>query len=186
MEDRDILKLYAERSEDAILETKEKYGKYLRTIVHRILSNAEDEEEVMDDVYLSVWKALEFSKPVHLQAYLSRIARNHAITRLRMNRGLKRGGREVVLSVEELSEVVRGTEDVESRYSEEELRKIIEEFLRGLKENERSVFIFRYYYFESVKEIAKAEHINEATLRVMLHRIRRKLRERLLEEGYEV
>ena len=186
MEDSQIVALYFQRSERAIDETAKKYGKYCYHIAYNILRNREDTEETVSDTYLGAWATIPPHKPVVLSTFLGKIARRTAIKRYQHSRTQKRGGGEVALALEELSEFLSDGQNPESTIENAELTKLLNDFLRALPKEERSVFVCRYWYFDSIEDIASRFRYSESKVKMMLKRSRDRLREHLLKEGVVV
>ncbi len=184
MEDNQIVELYWQRSEDAIPETAEKYGKYLHSISYRVLSDTEDAEECVNDSYVDAWNAMPPHRPSILSTFLGKITRRISIDRWRKKNAEKRGGGEITLALDELEECVSGSGSVEDEAERRELRAALNGFLLTLGESERKVFLCRYWYLEPVPVIAKRFAFSESKVTSMLHRTRGKLRTLLEKEGY--
>ena len=182
MEDGQILDLYWARSESAIAETAAKYGGYCYTIAIHILTNNEDAEESVNDTYLAAWNAIPPRRPKLLAPFLGRITRNLAIDRLRTRNRDKRGGGEAALALEELEEVVGGSESPESAALQKELADSINRFLDQLPRTERRVFLLRYWYVEPIADIADKTGFSPSKVTSMLHRIRGNLKKQLMKE----
>lgn len=183
MEDTKIIELYFAREEGAIAETDKKYGPYCRAIAYRILQNLSDSEECVNDTWLRAWNAMPPQRPSVLRQFLAKITRNLSLDRLRGANAEKRGGGEAVLALEELGECVSMDGDPATQLELEELKQAIGEFLQGLPERERSIFLRRYFYLEKPEQIAKAYLLKKANVRLILSRTRQKLRECLQKEG---
>lgn len=184
MEDQDIIELYWARSEEAIQETAVKYGVYCGAIIRRLLGDGRDSEECLNDTWLGAWNTMPPQRPLHLPAFLGRIARNTALDRYSYNRAKKRcGGFETVL--EELSECVGGS-PVEEDFNARRLGEAISAYLDTVSPAARRVFLRRYWHCESVEEIAAAAGFTRAKVRSLLHRARKGLREYLIREGYDL
>lgn len=184
MEDQQIIDLYFDRNEQAITETNVKYGKLCHSIAYNILSNREDSEECVNDTYIGVWNAIPPTRPDNLMAFVCRIARNLSLKRLEYLKREKRSA-DVILSLDELSAVLpdeRYAPDV----SDEDVGRLISQFLRTQKEDVRNVFIRKYYFFDSVKEIAERYSFTESKVKNMLFFIRNKLKDYLIKEGVEI
>ena len=153
MEDQKIIALYHNRDESAITETDWKYGVYCRTIAMNILSVREDAEECVNDTWHIAWIRMPPEVPHSLRAFLGRITRNFSISRFRAGRAQKRyNGMELMLS--ELEECVPSAVSVERTVEEKELGEQISDWLETLDENDRVLFIRRYWYGEAVRELA--------------------------------
>lgn len=180
MDDQKIVALYWERSERAIRETQKKYEKYCYYIAYRILYIHEDAEECVNDTYLRAWNAMPPQKPGKLQAFLGKITRNIALNRYEYDRAEKRA--DTVRDIgEEFWECVP-SEDV-SLEEEYVLRELINGFLRSLSQEQRIVFMQRYWYLCSIKEIAEQRGMSENHVKVTLHRLRERFRAYWEEEG---
>lgn len=183
MEDSQIVALYFQRSEQAIDETARKYGSYCYQIAYNILQNREDAEEAVSDTYLGAWATIPPHKPMMLSTFLGKIARRTAIKRYRKDRAQKRGGGEVALALDELSEFLSDGQSPESAMENAELTKLLNEFLRALPKEERSVFLCRYWYFDSIEAIAGRFGFSQSKVKSMLARTRKKLYTMLQREG---
>ncbi len=178
-----ILQLFA-RNEEGLLLADRQYGKLCRAIARNILKSDEDAEECVSDGYLTLWNTVPPERPRSLCAYLSRIVRNLAFNRYKAERREKRGGGELALILDELSEVIPGGESGEDALLQKELLQEIEDFLRGCTQRERSIFVRRYFYAEAFHDIGKAFGMKETAVRMSLSRTREKLRTYLQEKGY--
>ena len=183
MEDQGIVALFFERSEQAIVETDKKYGGYCYSIAYNILSSREDSEESVNDTYLTAWNTIPPRKPNLLNAFLGKITRHISIDRWRKRSAQKRGGKEMILALDELNECV-GSQGLEAEISRRELTRSLNDFLAALPETERNVFLSRYWYLDSIEAITKITGFSRSKVTSMLHRTRGKLRKRLSEEGY--
>ena len=181
VDDSEIIRLYQERSEQAIGETRAKYGPYCAAIAYRILASIEDSEECVSDVWQRAWASIPPAKPDNLRAYLGKIARNQALSRLRENGAKKRGGG-AVLALEELRECVSAEDTPEDAVIRSQLSDAVNRFLAALPQEKRAVFVLRYWYLYSSAEIAKKTGIRENTVRTMLFRLRRQLKTHLEKE----
>ena len=184
MDDQQIIDLYFDRNEQAITETDVKYGKLCHSIAYNILSNREDTEECVNDTYIGVWNAIPPTRPDNFMAFVCRIARNLSLKRLEFLKREKRSA-DVILSLDELSAVLpdeRYAPDV----SDEDVGRLISQFLRTQKEDVRNVFIRKYYFFDSVKEIAERYSFTESKVKNMLFYTRNKLKDYLIKEGVEI
>lgn len=182
MEDKQIVDLYLARDERAIAETDRAYGSLCRGLSRRILKNAEDAEECVNDGYLRLWQRIPPERPASLGSYLTRIVRNLCLDRLRQQGAVKRGGSAVTVSLDELAQVT-GRGSVESGLLAQELGRAVDRFLRTQSDTAREVFLRRYYYFDARSEIAARCGISAAQVSVLLSRTRKRLRHYLKEEG---
>lgn len=182
MEDHKIIDLYWARCEDAIAETKAKYGAYCASIAERILFSAEDSEECVSDACLRVWNSVPPNRPENLKAYIGKITRNLALNRLRDTAAKRRG--EVPLVFEELSLADPRTAETET--DGRLLSEAVTAFLRTLRPGKRRIFVLRYWYFESLSEISGETGIPESRLKGELFRLRKKLAAYLEKEGFSL
>ncbi|MBE6883744.1 MAG: sigma-70 family RNA polymerase sigma factor [Ruminococcaceae bacterium] len=186
MEDTEIIEMYWARDERAIPVTAEKYGSYCAAIAGNILGSREDAEECVNDTWLQVWKAIPPHRPGGFAAFLGKITRNLAINRYKRGSAEKRGGGEISAVLEELSEMVSGKENTEAELMRKEFAEALNAFLKELPEEKRNIFVCRYWYSDSVTEIAERYGRREGTVSMILSRLRIKLRKYLLERGFEL
>lgn len=183
MEDKDIVDLYWQRDEKAISETAEKYGRYCYSIAYNILSDTEDAEESVNDTYLNAWNSMPPHRPAVLSAFIGKITRFISLKKWRDKRTQKRGGETIDLVYEEISECIPAKSTVEEELENKEIAKLIDIFLDTLPLCEQSVFVCRYWYFDSISAIAKQFGFSESKVKSMLHRTRKKLKTKLSQEG---
>ena len=186
MKDIDIIKLYVERSEKAISETDIKYGNYCKSIADNILFNHSDSEECVNDTYLKTWNSIPPHNPQNLRTYLGKITRNLAINRYNIYSAEKRGGSSTDIIFSELEECIPSSFTVEEITDEKLLIRILEEFLRKQSESKRRIFLRRYWYCESISQIAEELSFSESKVISVLYRMRIKLKEYLEKEGISV
>lgn len=186
MTDALILALLQERSEEAVAALSERYGPYCRSIAMSVLGDAGAAEECLNDTWFAVWRRIPPELPRSLRAFCGRITRRRAIDRLRQAGSLKRGGGELPLVLDELSEVVPGHADVEKAIEQKELAAAIEGFLDTLPERTRRIFVCRYWYADPVRDIAKVHGMKENAVSMLLSRTREKLRKYLTERGFDL
>lgn len=184
MEDAQIVSLYWARSEEAIAETDAKYGPYLTQISYQILHSREDAGECVNDTYHDAWNAMPPHRPTFLSAFLGKITRRISIDCWRHRQADKRGGGELPLALDELGECVSGQASVEDEAIRREAVATIQRFLDSLPSTERRVFLCRYWYLDSIADIAGRFGFTEGKVKSMLHRTRGKLRIVLEQEGY--
>lgn len=183
MEDQQIIELYWMRSEDAISETDKKYGKYCYYIAYNILQNEEDAKECVNDTYFSVWKIIPPNRPNRLSVFLGKITRNLSLNRYKKFKAKKRGYGQIPLVLEELQECISNKKLSDEIVEEMVLVEVLERFLTGLSVEARNIFLRRYWFFSSVKEIASDFSISESKVKVSLMRSRNRLKEMLQKEG---
>ena len=186
MEDREIISLFYERDEKAIAESSEKYGAYCFSVANNILQSEQDAEECVSDTWLRAWNAIPPEKPNSLRLFFAKITRNLAFNRYKAQNRQKRGGGVITVALEEISEFLPTAERIEQAVAEEELMQSVNRFLRSVSARERGIFIRRYFYVESAKEIANRYALTEGNVQKILFRTREKLKQYLEEEGYKV
>ncbi len=183
MKDADIIKLYFLRSENAIRETEKKYGGYCLAIADNILSSRQDTEECVSDTYLRAWNSIPPKSPDNLRTYLGKITRGLAINRYKMQSAEKRGGSSADVIFSELQGCIPSNITVEDTLDEKLLIKAIEDFLRRQSAEKRIIFLRRYWYAESIADIAKSFSLSDSKVTSLLYRLRLKLKEHLEKEG---
>lgn len=176
MEDMEIIDLFWQRNENAILETSIKYTGYCHTIAWNVLLNNEDSEECVNDTWFAAWKRMPPKRPAVLSVFLGKITRGFAIDRLRGKCAAKRVDNHII----ELSEEVENlstllTYTLDEQMEEKEFIHNLNRFLNNLPEQERDIFVRRYWYVDSVKNIAKRHNCSESKIKSSLHRNRKKL-----------
>ena len=182
LEDSQIIDLFFERSEQAILELQKKYGGAVTKTAANILSDRQDVEECANDTYLGVWNSIPPHRPKPLVSFVCRIARNLAVSRLRSERAAKRNsGLDAVL--DELEDFLPSASNVEEEYDFRETVEGINRFLSALDYDDRYLFVRRYWFADSVKEIAAQMQEQESRISMRLFRLREKLRRTLKKEG---
>lgn len=181
MGDPEIIELYFARDEQAIRETDAKYGKLCHRIAYNILNNREDAEECVNDTYVGVWNAIPPARPDHFLPFVCKIARNLALKRLEFMKREKRSPA-VLVSLQELEDVLPD-DRIPPDLPDEGIGKQISDFLREQKEDVRNVFVRKYYYFDSIGEIAKRYSFTESKVKNMLFHTRNKLKAYLMERG---
>ncbi len=183
MEDAFIIELFWARSEAAISETDKKYGRYCRSIARGILSNEEDAEECVNDTYLGAWNSIPPHRPRVLSTFLGKLTRRISLNRWKAQHTQKRGGGEIALALEELSEIVPASGSVEEELEGKVLSAAINVFLTSLPETERDVFVCRYWFLAPIPEISRRFQFSQSKTKSMLFRTREKLKVFLREEG---
>lgn len=184
MDDTRIISLYWHRNPEAIEQTKRKYGAYCFTIAQNLLGDHRDAEECVSDTYLGAWNAIPPHKPSHLNLFLAKLTRRAAFNCYQSRSAQKRGGGELPLVLEELDQCIAGGTDPEALVQARELKDCIQDFVEGLSQKERTLFVKRYFFTQSVNQIAKELGMTANHVSVALSRIRGKLRERLIKEEF--
>lgn len=184
MDDKQIIELYWKRDETAIRETDTRYGRYLWTVAYNVLADREDSQECVNDSYYKAWSAIPPHRPVSLSSFLVRIVRQLAVDRFRHRSAQKRTPSEYVLSLDELAECVSGGEEPQETAELSLLAQTVSDYLRSLSREVRYAFLWRYYFMDSVKEIARRLDSTESQVKSMLYRTRVGLRKYLEKEGF--
>ena len=182
MDDIAIIELYFARDERAIKATEEKYGGLCRSISYNILNNEEDAKECVNDVYLGVWNAIPPMRPNCLKAFVCKVARNLSLKKYEF---LSREKRSAALTVS-FSELEQVLSDDAASISEERIGELISRFLHTQEKEVRQIFVRKYYFFESVEDIAKRYSYSQSKVKSILYRTRNKLKEYLSKEGIGV
>ena len=183
MDDNAIIELFFARSEQAIRELDDKYGKVCYSLSHNILNSRHDAEECVNDAYLGAWDAIPPARPNPLLAFLCKIVRNLSLMRYHADRTAKRGGGSYTVALEELESCLAPPRTVEGDIEEQELIRLIEDFLETLSPENRVLFIRRYWFSDSYGEISERTGLSEKNVSVRLTRIRKQLRRFFEERG---
>lgn len=186
MDDNVIIQLYWDRNDQAIRATSEKYGHYCKAIARNILNNEEDAEECVNDTYLNAWNSMPPHWPEQLSTFLGKITRNLSFNKYKHNLAQKRGGGEISLVLDELTDCVSNMDSTEQIINRQELAKAINSFVRSLSTEKRNIFVRRYWYAASVSEIAKDYGMKQGSVSKMLERTRKQLKAYLDERGFEL
>lgn len=186
MQDERIVELYWQRSDAAIRETDLKYGHYLSKIAYNILADVEDSKECVNDTYLSAWQSMPPHKPDILATYLGKITRQISIDMFRYRRREKRRASEYAISLSELEECVSGGNTTEISVDLHLLAEAINAYLYKLSVQARNIFVGRYYYMDSIREVAAYYHMSESKVKSILHRTRIGLKAYLEQEGFDL
>ena len=180
MEDHKIVDLYWARSQEAIHQTQLKYGKYCHSIAFNILRSQEDSQECVNDTYHNAWNAMPPQRPQRLRVFLGSITRNLALNRYDYNNAQKRNG-ETDMVLEEYAQCIsNGQMPLEDSYA---LRKAINGFLAALSKRNRIIFLRRYWYLCTVREIAQSMGLTESNVKIILFRTRDQFKAFLEKEG---
>lgn len=183
MDDKKIIDLYWKRSESAISETDRKYGRYCNTIAFNILHNREDAEECVNDTYLKVWGVIPTLRPLKFSAFIGRITRNLSLNKYEYYNAKKRGQGEMQVAFEELQECIASVGSVENAIEDMILTEKLNCFLEGLSTERRKIFMRRYWYLSSIKDIASDYRMSESKVKMTLLRTRNALKDYLEHEG---
>ena len=183
MEDAKIIELFFRRDEAALEEAGKKYARYCLAIAKRILRDEQDALECVNDAYLAAWKAIPPHEPVSLSAFLGKITRRLALKKYRDKTRDKRGGTNVDASLEELNELALPDAAIDAGLTDEELARIMRDFIDGLPTDERRVFLRRYFFFDSIGDISERFGFSKSKVKSQLKRTRDRLKARLRKEG---
>ena len=186
MPDNDIIDLYWKRDERAITETDNKYHRYLYRVARNILQDKQDCEESLNDTYFITWNKIPPSKPSVFQTFLSKITRDVSIDKYRKNSAEKRIPSELTASLDELDECFAFEASAEESFIVTQLSAILNAYLREVPKREAFIFVSRYYYADSIENIAKMLKVSESTVFRDLAKIRKGLRERIEAVGYRI
>lgn len=185
MDDSLIIELFKKQNKSAIKEAEKKYGNLLMKIAVGVLYQKDEAEEIVNDTLLAAWNNIKETPPANLCAYLCKITRNKALKKYRYDTAKKRNS-EYTLSIEEIGDVFPADDNPENTYTFNETKENISRFIKNLGDRDRKIFIRRYWYFDSVKDIAEAFSLSENNVKIILFRIRQELKKYLEEEGVEI
>lgn len=183
MEDEKIIELYFERSEDAIVQTEKKYGKYCYTIAFNILGSVMDSQECVNDTYLKVWETIPPARPNRLSVFIGKLTRNLSINRLRRANALKRSA-DADLAFEELDGMI--SDNAADIHDKVFLKNAVNSFIAGLSKRDRKIFVQRYWYMCPSVDIARELGLSDSFVRVKLFRLREDFKKHLEKEGITV
>ena len=181
MEDKKIVELYWARNEEAITQTSVKYGGMMHATSKSIVGSHEDAEECVNDAYLAAWNSMPENRPTYLGGYMAKIIRNISINRYDRNHAAKRQG--VQVAFEELEECLADLQTPAEQYEQGCLKEVLDSFLESLDEQKRVIFLRRYFYTDSIAEIAQRMQMGEGKIKSILFRLRGQLAETLKEAG---
>ena len=182
LDDSIIINLFFERSEQAITELSAKYGHVVLRVAENILNNQQDSEEIVNDAYLGVWNSVPPKRPDPLLTYVCRIVRNLAINRYHEKTSLKRNSA-YDIALDEISDCFPSSVSVEDTVETNEITLKVNEFLKALDSDSRIMFVRRYWYADSIDDIAVSFNRSSHYISVKLSRIRKSLRKYLISEG---
>ena len=184
MKDKEIIELFIKREETALEMTAEKYKSYCISIAERILESREDAEEIWNDVLSAAWNSIPPNEPEHLNLYLGKIARNAALKKLEAEKTKKRDGG-IKIQLDELAEAIPAPL-LEQQADLIALRDFLSGFIRNLPNEQRKMFVKRYWLCEDVKDIAKDFGCSENKVSLILFRIRKRLKKELEKEDLDI
>lgn len=184
MDDRKIIELYFLRDDNAIERTREKYGRLLNVVSYNILGNVSDAEECVSDTYFQLWNSIPPKQPPSLSTYACKIARNISLNKLEYLSADKRGAGKSGVVIDEFSEIIPSSENVEEKIELSALTDAINRFLSSIPKESRIIFVKRYWFFMTDDEIAEELSVTTTKVRTSLSRTRKKLKAYLIKEGY--
>ncbi len=184
MDDKEIILLFNLRNEEGLAEAAKKHGAVCRKTAEKILSSQQDIEECVNDALMQAWNSIPPQRPSNLAAFLVTITRNIAFNRWKHQQRCKRGGGQITLVLDELSDCIHSSEDVEEAIDKRLLVQAMEKFLDSLSYDARTIFVQRYIAMLSVSEIAEQYQLSESKVKVTLMRVRKRLRKYLKQEGW--
>lgn len=182
MTDAEIIDLFFERSEQAISELAGKHGKAVARVAQNILADERDTEEVTNDTWLGAWNSIPPQRPSPLRTYVCKIARNLATKKYHANTAEKRNSH-YDAALDELEEIIPDPRTMDEQIAAKELSIAINRFLETLSYDDRFIFMRRYWYSDSLSDIAAMANTNYGRVSVRLHRIKEKLKDYLMKEG---
>lgn len=186
MNDEQIIDLFFKRSEQAIAEVKEKYGSYCHRIAYNILRNYEDSEECVSDTVLQAWNVIPPQKPEILSGFLGKITRNLALNKYKFNTTQKRGSGHTDVALEELADCLPASNNTEQTVEDQLVIECLNLFLSKQKVRTRQIFMRRYWYLDSIKEIADDFGVSESGVKMLLLRTRNSLKAFMEKEGISI
>ena len=181
--DEEIVEMYWQRDEKAITVTDKKYHRFLLTIAYNIVHDDLDCEECLNDTYLGTWNSIPPTRPTVLQAFLSKIMRNVAVNRFKKNNAAKRVPCELTVALDELDPYMSSDMSLDEEIAVQRLSDILNRYLREMEDQDRLIFMCRYYYADKIIEIAQMLGISRNTVTKYLADIKENLKTRLMEEG---
>ena len=186
MDDQEIIARFFARDEEGLTAARARYEPYCAAVARSLLNDPRDQEEYLSDTWLRAWNAIPPQRPRSLGAFLAKITRNLAINRLRDGNAQRRGGGQVPLALEELRECVSPEGSPEGELDRQAAEEALNRFLDGLPPLQREVFLRRYWYLDSIEDIARRAGWSKSRVTTTLHRLRVRLRAHLIQEGIDV
>lgn len=185
IDDERIIDLFFKRDQQGIRELDIKYGKTCHSLSYNITNSKQDAEECVNDAYLGAWNAIPPTRPNPLLSYIVKIVRNISLKIYWRKQEAKRSGN-YKIALEEIEGCIAGPQNVEDEIEARELARIIEEFLDTLTLENRVIFMRRYWFADSYKDIAELVGLTEKNISVRLTRIREKMKQYLIEREVSV
>lgn len=182
--DNSLIQLFFDRSESAISQTDSKYGRYIRSIAMNLLNDEEDSKECANDTLFVLWSHIPPDKPNCFKSYIAAIVRHAALERLKNRSREKRIPVGNIVNLDELAECLPANDSVGSTIDQNELKRLLNRFVKGLSKRKRYIFISRYYLFDSLDKIANALHTSPSTVSRDVAAIKKELKQELIKGGY--
>lgn len=182
MNDKSILSLFTKRDEQGIREASRAYGGLLRTVAMHVLGDSRDAEECVSDTMLKAWNSIPPAAPKYLRAYLAKLTRNIALNRYESEHAQMRGGGEIPVALDELTECIPARDNTERVLDRLALAAALDDFLKALPAQHAKIFMRRYFTLMDAGEIAAELGISENTVKSILRRTRAKLHDFLEKE----
>lgn len=183
MKDKEIVKLFILRQEEALFLAESKFKLYLTTIAKNILGSTEEAEEIVNETLHVDWNSIPPQNPENLKAYLGKVTRRLSISRYRLLHAEKRRTSEFSISLDEIKEIATD-ENLSNQIEDKEIAKSVSDFLRSLPRVERQLFVRRYWYGDSIKSLSECFRLSEDNVKVRLFRTREKVKQHLKEKGF--
>ena len=181
IDDEKIIEMFFERSEQGIRELDNKYGAVCHNLSYNIVNSRQDAEECVNDAYLGVWNSIPPTRPNPLLSYIAKIVRNISLKSYWRKEADKRSG-QYTIALQEIEGCIADPKIVEDEIEARELARIIENFLDTLTAENRVIFMRRYWFADSYKDIAEFVGLTEKNISVRLTRIRGKMKKFLIEK----
>lgn len=182
-EDSELLELFVKRSENVLSMTAEKYGKYCHSIAYGILGDHDDSEECVNDTLMNAWNSIPPHMPQKLSCFLGKITRNLALNIYDKKHAARRGSGQTAAALDELAECADMNSTIETEEEKTQIREVINNFLREQSDVRRNIFIQRYWYMLSIKEVAFQQEMKSSQVKSVLYQMRVELKKRLEKEG---
>lgn len=177
MKDTEIIRLLWERNEEAVSELEQTYGAYCYRVSYQIVQNREDAEECLNDTWFQTWNSIPDKRPMFLKAFVAKIARNLSLNLVIHKNAYKRGGGRVQEVLDELDELIGGEDPIEEMLDRQSFVQRLNGFLGILDPCERNLFVLRFWYLKTPREIAEQFELREKTVYNMLYRLRKQFKE---------
>ena len=182
VDDKSLINLFLERSEQAIRELETMYGAGAKALAFNVLGDARDAEECLSDALLAVWNTVPPKRPDSMRAYLLGITRNRAVERYHALSARKRNSH-YDTALGEIEDCLAGVDTAETLCEAKALSEAINAYLAGLKAEDRALFVHRYWFGQDLSEAARALGMAPQKASLRLFRIRERLKKHLMKDG---